>query len=164
MIQEYIFQHEKLNKFNSSSLNTIRIVTTRHNEDVHVLSAMLRIGVGGCVVDNLSSGGIGVGINSQTGKLKKYGCYYSKFNKKARLKHPVSKIKYEGYQLPCWQEVLKLVKDAHEIFYKLPTIGWDVAITRNGPIIIELNVEYSGVGLQAADGGIKEKWYKLKEI
>ena len=164
VIQKYVVQHKKLSKLNPSSLNTMRIVTTRYNEDVHILGAFLKMGCNKAVIDNAHAGGTFVGINSKNGKLRKYGCHYSTFNKKAELCHPVSHVKYEGYKLPYWEEVMKLVKDAHKVFSGLSSAGWDVAITEKGPVIIELNMEYSLKGFQTANGGIKEKWHKLKEM
>ncbi len=164
MFQDYVIQHKKINNINPHALNTVRIVTTRYNNEPQVLGAMLRVGVNKSIIDNVHSGGTCIGINQESGKLKRYGCYYSIFNKKIELEHPVSHVKYDGYQLPYWQEVLNLVKTAHKIFYGLSSIGWDVAITENGPQIIEINSGYGLRGLQAVHGGLKEKWFKLKRI
>ena len=44
----------------------------------------------------------------------------------------------------------------------LSTIGWDIAITDEGPVIIEINWNYSIKGIQIACGGLKPKWEELK--
>ena len=164
IIQDYVQQHKKLSALNDSSLNTLRIVTTRFSKDVHILGAMFRMGTGESIIDNAYTGGVCTSVNLKKGTLGKYGFYYSKFNKKVELKHPVSHIKYEDYQLPYWEETIKLVKKAHKVFCGLSSIGWDVAITEKGPIIMELNPGYSLTGFQAVNGGLKEKWYKLKKM
>ena len=42
-------------------------------------------------------------------------------------------------QLPFWNEVVEMLKRAMEEIPKVAYIGWDVAITPNGPVIIEGN-------------------------
>lgn len=160
LIQEYIIQHEDMSRLNPSSVNTIRIVTTRWNTETHILGALVRIGAEkDSIIDNASQGGTFVGI-TEDGKLKKYGKYFDKPREEI---HPVTGIKYEGYKIPYWKEAVDLVKSLHPYFYGLATIGWDVAITPTGPVILEINSNYCMKMLQMAVGGIKEKWYELKE-
>ena len=40
LIQEYIIQHEDMSRLNPSSVNTIRIVTTRWNTETHILELL----------------------------------------------------------------------------------------------------------------------------
>lgn len=74
VIQEHVIQHPWFQKFNATSVNTIRVVTYRSvkDESVHVLQTLLRVGKPGSFVDNQSSGGIAVGIDA-TGKLNHWG-------------------------------------------------------------------------------------------
>lgn len=161
IIQDFIYQHDALNKLNPYSVNTVRIVTTRFNEDVHVLGASLRMGtVKNSFVDNASAGGIFVGINDKIGTLKRYGC--SERNVPIVLDHPLTHVTFDGYQLPYWNEVIDLVKKLHPYFYQQSSIGWDIAITPYGPMVIEGNTGYDLMVLQFAHGGIKPKWEQLK--
>lgn len=75
VIQEKVVQHEWFRKFNPTSINTIRVVTYRsvHDERVHILQMVLRVGKKDMQVDNQSSGGIAIGID-KNGKLNKWGC------------------------------------------------------------------------------------------
>ena len=63
VIQALIKQHEELNKLHRDSINTIRIMTMTDKNFVLPLSSIVRMGVGGSMVDNISSGGIACGIN-----------------------------------------------------------------------------------------------------
>ncbi len=40
------------------------------------------------------------------------------------------------------------------------TIGWDIAITEEGPIVIEGNDDYNGGVFQACTGGMKADFLK----
>jgi hypothetical protein len=53
--------------------------------------------------------------------------------------HPVTGLRIEGNVLPSWHEVRELVLRAASLFAPLRTIGWDVAITPTGAVIIEGN-------------------------
>jgi len=77
-------------------------------------------------------------------------------------KHPISNTVFEDCQLPYWNEVKDLVEKAHKQFYYVQSIGWDVAITPNGPILIEGNDNWGSIPSQIVEGGLKEKWHKLK--
>ena len=56
--------------------------------------------------------------------------------------HPITKLAIEGFCLPYWPEAMALVERAHRTMPQLLTLGWDVAITDDGPIIIETNCRY----------------------
>ena len=82
MVQDFIYQHRAMSILNPTSVNTIRIISTRWNQKTCILAAMVRIGVDEQLVDNASSGGTFVGINVAEGTLMKYGYYYNKKEKK----------------------------------------------------------------------------------
>lgn len=48
----------------------------------------------------------------------------------------------KGKTCPQWQAILSLCLQAHQILPKQLTIGWDVALTAHGPIIVEGNVNW----------------------
>ena len=162
ILQDFVNQHEDLNKLNPYSVNTVRIVTTRFNEETHILGAFLRMGIKvDSFIDNASAGGVFCGIDINTGKLKKYG--FTEKSDKILFSHPISNIVFDGYQLPYWNEVVDLVKKLHPYFYQQSSIGWDIAITPNGPMVIEGNCPAWGVyHMQLALGPLKQKWEQLK--
>lgn len=161
ILQNVVEQHKLINKINPSCINTIRIITIRGKSGaINVFAASLRLGVkADSYVDNRASGGMAVGI-TEDGKLKKYGFQHVEFGGKSE-KHPVTGIVFEGYQLPYWEEVVALVKKAHKCFRGIQSIGWDVAITPTGPILIEGNDNWEIPNPQDSHGGLKKKWYKL---
>ncbi len=137
VVQEYIQQHSKIAAISASSVNTIRLVTMwTSSGEVILVSASMRFGVGNAHVDNWSSGGIAVGVDHHSGRLMEFA-----FDKNGnRFKqHPDSKLAFVGFELPYWQEIVEIAATLQRAanFYRL--IGVDVAITGDGPILIEMN-------------------------
>ena len=134
-----IEQHREINKINDKSVSTLRIISLITSENhPEIISAFMRFGVGNSVVDNASSGGFFVGVNMKEGTLKKKGHYMLDYGGKVVHEHPDSGFTFEGFKVPYFkeacEEVLKGIKVIPDRF-----IGWDVAITSNGPIIVEAN-------------------------
>ncbi len=160
VLQERIInQHNELSKFHTSSINTIRIVTVKTDSTIEVLTSFLRIGVNGRSSDNTSSGGVFVNIID--GILGKWGFYSPGLGTKTD-KHPNTKIIFENCKIPFWDEIINSVKNAHNLFYGIHSIGWDVCVTDNGIQLIEGNDNWDTIDLQYNGGGKKEfiKYFK----
>ena len=153
--QDYIFQpvienHADIKALNPTTLNTLRIVTCRTGDGKYELlnPGMLRIGRSHGVVDNFAQGGIGVGID-ENGRLKRYGYTHDKNLNYSKLdRHPDTQLLFEGRGIPLYQESVALAMDAHKLFPTLQTIGWDVAVTPDGPVFVESNHDWDVEMLQ----------------
>ncbi len=147
---ETITQHREINKIHNKSVSTLRIISLITSENhPEIICAFMRFGVGNSVVDNSSSGGFFVGVNMDEGTLKKTGYYLLEYGGGEVNKHPDSGFKLEGFKVPYFKEACE------EVFKGLKVIpdkfiGWDVAITPNGPVIIEAN---SGPHLPSVEMG-----------
>jgi len=154
IVQEVIAQHPSLDLINPYCLNSIRIITllTRDN-DVKFLASMLRTNSGKIPIDNFSLGGIVIKIDMETGRLKAPG--FMKRRTISRITdHPLTGTPLEGFQLPYWNELKEAVAKAQKVFGQLKAIGWDLAVTAGGPVIIEGNIEWGTAGIQATNGGL----------
>lgn len=162
LVQQVVEQHEAIRHFGTKSVNTIRVVTIKGRSGaVNLFAAFLRLGVSAdSFVDNRAVGGLGVGINLETGTLMRYGFPHDAFGVKVE-EHPLSHIKFEGYQLPFWKEAVELVCHAHRQFYEIQSIGWDVVLTEKGPVLLEGNDDWEISGPQDTNGGLKKKWEEL---
>ena len=140
VVQEIIEQHDDLSSIHPESINTIRIMTMLYDGEVHILSSILRMGVGDSKVDNVSSGGIACGIDEQ-GRLKNKA-----FQADGRCydKHPQGKI-FEGLLVPGFESCKTLCRKVAPRFARFSRlISWDFAIDRNAqPLLIEANL-YAG--------------------
>lgn len=136
---QVIRQHEKINAIHSKSVNTIRIISlVTPEKEVDLICSFMRFGVGDNVVDNSASGGFFVPVIQELGELNPEGYYTLSFGGNKLDRHPESGFRFEGYKIPFFeeacQEVVKAVKLMPDRF-----IGWDIAISQEGPVIIEAN-------------------------
>ncbi|MFK5878894.1 MAG: sugar-transfer associated ATP-grasp domain-containing protein [Flavobacteriaceae bacterium] len=154
--EELIQQHEDINKIHRNCINSIRLLTyIDKNKIVNIIIAYMRFGVGKSVVDNVSSGGFQVGLNLKTGILQEKGYQDMEFGGAEFYEHPTSGFIFKDFKIPYFKEVLDLTNKASN-FLPDRIIGWDIAITPNGPVLIEAN-EYPSI--YAADivyGGLKK--------
>jgi hypothetical protein len=154
IVQEVIKQNPEMDKISPHSVNSIRIITFLCGDGkVEFLAAMLRTSSSTYPIDNYSSGGIVVGINMETGKLKKEGFLKPSYGTTV-TKHPVTHTEFHDFQIPYWDELKIIATKAQKIFHQLKSIGWDFAITSDGPLIIEGNQQWGTAGIQAANGGL----------
>lgn len=137
LIEEFVTQHDQLMALSASGLNTIRVISQIHANAVNILAARIRISINS-PVDNLAAGNIACSIDLSTGRINGPGIF-SDITKSSVDVHPVSLHKLYGFQIPFWNEVLKLVEDAASSIPENKSIGWDVAITNEGPLLIEGN-------------------------
>ena len=154
IIQEFVKQHPDIANINSSSVNTLRIVTVNVKGKYKYLASIIRCGVSEkeCV-DNASRGGIFIGIRSN-GTLREYG--YRLYAPPVK-KHPSSKIEFKGYTIPFFKEAVNLALKYHKYFPDLPSLGWDIAITETGPIIIEINAGWQTNIVQMSNLGLRKR-------
>lgn len=136
LVEECIVQHKDISAIYPLSVNTYRIVTVFTEGKPHVVYAFIRIGNGGRFVDNINAGGMAAPVNIETGVIE-----YAAFDKDSIYyeSHPYTGCTIKGYQLPYWAESIELVKKAAKIVPQVGYAGWDIAVTENGPLIIEGN-------------------------
>jgi hypothetical protein len=158
VLQEYVKQHAFTEDY-SSSTNTIRVVTLYTNDNaVIVVGAFMRFGLGLSDVDNLSSGGIAVGVDVASGELYERAIG---FDGTTYTSHPSSGKLFKGFVIPFWKEVLRLSESVQKNFNFHKMLGLDVCVTENGPLIIEINSDSDMVALEMTYGPIlkrKEVW------
>jgi hypothetical protein len=169
LFQETIIQHPELNRLNPSCVNTIRIDTFIDKEGkIEVISAYIRMSINNFHLDNISSGGCSVNIDIQTGKLKRDGYMIFRTNGvKILTKHPITKIVFEDFKVPYFNQVKELVIKTAGLMPDLRLIGWDVAIGESGPVLIEGNSDYDIAGSDIAVDGLRSNQVfrkVLKEI
>ena len=166
--QAYVDQHDTVNSIFSNSVNTIRIDTyIDTNNKAHVLSALMRFGMGNAFTDNTHTGGFYIALNIESGKLQGVGRQDIVEGGQVVTQHPDTQVTLDGFQIPFYKEAFQLaIKASNALPNRI--VGWDVAITNQGPILLEGNESPSLHVTDVACGGylnnkhIKDVLFELK--
>ncbi|SLN52478.1 hypothetical protein ROA7450_02636 [Roseovarius albus] len=137
-------------RLNPSSINTIRMITFLTHphsiktdvEPVLLDFAGVRAGRAGSCSDNLSNGGFMIEVDHEAGYLKR-GRYAPEHGGAFVDEHPDSKFPFVGFQIPYWEEAIELCFRTAMALPSVRSVGWDVAITDDGPLIIEGNCPWA---------------------
>lgn len=157
IIQARITQHPEMDKLNPHSVNCLRIITARTKDRVVPLSALLKAGSSKSPCDNWAAGGIILGIDLETGRLKEDGFYKAKYGRKVN-EHPETRVRFKDFTIPNFHACMDTVLRVHEYFYGIHSIGWDVAISPEGPMILEGNERWDTQMQQVHDPQLKRKF------
>jgi hypothetical protein len=156
IIEAGLRQDKEVSAIFSGAINTFRIFTENKNGNTRAVCAMLRIGRNLAEVDNAFSGGICTNINIASGEPGYFAVNYDceKFQE-----HPNTRFVFRNFKNSRWQEIVNFATESAEKIPFFTYLGWDIALTPEGPIAIEFNwnsaldiVEMTGGGLREAFG------------
>lgn len=139
LIEEVIHQSDELSRLHPYSVNCIRVTTIRVDDKVHILYPWIKVGTGGNFIASSFCGALNALIDSNTGVLMTDGKDESG---RCEEYHPDSMIKFRGYQIPRWNELIEIVSKAAMMIPSIRYIGWDFALTNDGWAMLEGN--YNG--------------------
>ena len=117
-------------------------MTLLFNDEVHLLSSVLRMGSNAARVDNFTNGGIASGIKPN-GQLRNVA-YDVCANRYER--HPLGTA-FESVVIPNYSQCVDIVKVLARRFSMVSRIiSWDFAIDETGqPLIVEFNLTHGGM-------------------
>lgn len=151
VVEEIIQQDPRMAAFHPNSVNTVRIVTCNREGHIQIIQSSVRLGTGDSVVDN---GCLSAGIDKETGIIISRG---REAHKPGRyLRHPDTDVPILGNIIPEWDKLLALV---YELPLKLPeqrVIGWDLALSDRGWLMIEANARPALQILEADGVGVRD--------
>jgi hypothetical protein len=151
LLEQVLTQHDDLNAVYPDSVNTVRMITyrDRHGE-LHVIASVLRIG-NGAVIDNFASGGMFTMLDDDGVAL------YPGVDKQSNIyhEHPISGTAIKGVRVPFYPEVVSMIAEAATRLPTVPYVGWDIAITPDGPALIEANHNSSVFQMKPSASGIR---------
>jgi hypothetical protein len=136
IIQYGITQSQEISDIYPESVNTFRVITENKNGQARIVCAMLRIGRDHKEIDNISSGGICVKIDLITGKL---GDFAISYNDEKIDHHPDTHVAFRNVTISQWDEIRKFTINSASKMPYLTYLGWDIALTPEGPVAIEIN-------------------------
>ena len=136
IVEGYLRESDELSRYNSDSVNTIRVLSLNLNGRVSVLSSFLRMGGKGMQVDNVSSGGMKIGIRPD-GSLSDVAYDFSL----KKMDSSPSGILFKGKSIESYKLIKEFVCTAHQNFPLARLVAWDIAIdSGNNIMVIEVNL------------------------
>ena len=135
VLEELIVQSAEMARLHPESVNTVRFPTFRLDDRVHIFPPYLRMGQGSSFVDNAGSGGVFGLVDLDTGKV--YAACDEMGN--SYEVHPDTKEQIIGFVVPRWKEAVALAKELITVLPTVRWVGWDLALTDDGWVLIEGN-------------------------
>ena len=153
VIQERVSQHPALSRINPHTANTVRVVTHMTvGGEVLVPFARLMFGRAGHMVDNWEQGGVSVGVDFETGQLQR-GLLMPKHGGDWVTAHPDTGVEFVGITVPMWQDAVELCRRAAQFLPGVRSIGWDLIVSPDGPVLLEANEEWGLTSVQVHTDG-----------
>lgn len=150
VITEYARQHHELAKVWPDSECTLRVIMCKEpldnryaatNWSCAVSYARFGTSVNGGA-SNLSSGGVGVGFDFETGKYEDFCIRYKRFTPDGVWKldrHPDTGVEWRTSGLPNWPHVREMIGRICQHVSSLDYLGLDIIITEEGMKLCEIN-------------------------
>lgn len=143
MVSIFIKQADYSAKIYGKAVSTIRILTmiSPYTQKAFIAAAAHRFVTDRSFpVDNCNAGGLTAFINMETGKLgKAVSPYFSGNSLSWHENHPDTGSRIEGVIIPHWDKIKSQIIMAAQNLSYLKYIGWDIAVTNEGFIVIEGN-------------------------
>ena len=136
LIEECLENHKEIKRLAGNCLSTVRMPVIRSKGKAHIFQSCIRIGRQGSVVDNIGAGGLVALIDINSGVIVTRA--FDK-NNKSYLRHPETDVLIPGFQIPMWNEALDLAKKLSSVVPDMRYVGWDIALTDRGWVMIEGN-------------------------
>lgn len=150
IITEYAHQHKELANVWPDSECTLRVIMCKNtSEDRYAQTtwscavSYARFGTsvnGGA--SNLSSGGVGVGFDFETGKYNDFCIRYKRYTPDGKWlleKHPDTNAEWKTLGLPNWEFVRNKINNLCNHVSSLDYLGLDIIITQEGMKLCEIN-------------------------
>lgn len=147
--ESYLVQHEALHSLYPHAVNSLKVLTCYHQGQVSIWGTALSVATQPHL-DNFSQNGLTLALSPQ-GRVQGVARYRDP-HRPAESHHPLTGVAFEGFQVPFFQEALRLCQEAALRLPAVSTISWDVAILPNGPCLIEGNHNWNAHILQIPTG------------
>lgn len=157
IVEELLTQHPDMEKLNAACINTIRVETmVDRNGKSHISNTVVIMGTGGGITNNAHNGGIMCHVDEKGGFITGGAKNPEGVDV---VVHPDTCMVLPGFKIPMWNEVKNFSLMLSQVVPEAIYIGWDIAITPNGPVVIEGNTR-PGHCTQACD--MKGRWNIIK--
>jgi hypothetical protein len=147
IVQPLIENHAVIQQMSNGALAALRIVTGMNvNGQAEFVTSLIGLPHGAHATSIAS---IVCGIDPDSGRIR----YAAMPNGSPITHHPDTGAPIIGVVLPFWADSVALVRRAHAVaFNRFAFLGWDVALTEGGPVLLEANSGWGAIFHQMLDG------------
>ncbi len=134
ILEEFLQQHEALHRVYPHAINTLRLITLLTGGEARVvLPPLMRFGSGGARIDAIKT--VIAMVDPESGRLRS-----ARYNEGPPVsRHPDTGVDFATVTVPFLAEARELVEAAARGMPEVRYVGWDVALTPGGPVLIEGN-------------------------
>ncbi|MCB1674885.1 MAG: hypothetical protein KDI01_01250 [Halioglobus sp.] len=155
IVQELLRPHPEVVAVVGERLSSLRVIVLLIAGEPRVFRAVWKLPTGRNMSDNFMHGELGnliANIVIQTGRIDS-AVGMRNGRTEAIPQHPDTAVALTNLKVPLWDEVTEYCKKAAQLFPGLRMQHWDIALTPDGPVALEVNVEGSMDLHQLAGGG-----------
>ena len=165
--QPYMFQtklqpHAEITKMIGPSVSCVRMFYISDDRGCSLLRAAWKIPADSNSADNFwRDGNMLAGINLETGKIEK-AVQRSGSSTGPVEKHPETGVSFSDMVFPDWDKMLEVANTAALNIPDCYFQGWDIAMTDQGPVILELEADGGNpiLGQLCHDKGVLDERYQ----
>lgn len=142
LLQEPLRAHPELQRLTGTDkLSSVRLCTVHDGQSVHVFKAILKVNRGDSDNDDFWDGALGnavAAVDVQSGRITR-AVSGPPDGERLNPRHPRTGQAIAGFEIPCWNELIRIAVDAHRAIPTMVCPHWDIAVTDRGPVILEIN-------------------------
>jgi Sugar-transfer associated ATP-grasp len=139
LLQELLLPHPEIRDSISNRICSLRVIILLEGSRSRLFTAVWKINASDSVADNYwRDGNLLAKLDQKSGEILQctmgYGPSYRVVDRHPRTEKPLA-----GFRVPRYAESIALALRASKLFPGIPVQAWDIAITDDGPIPLELN-------------------------
>lgn len=168
IVEEYIVQDDVLSCLNPNAVNIVRFYSVTSPYGTYLFAPVLTTAVHKDIANGCQDA-LTAMLDIRTGKVLTFAVDQNQMTEHAI--HPVTGVQFEGMQLNHWEETIAMMKKAVPLAKKISNVGWDVTLTKEGPVLIEANTipgfntaQYSGFGALTEGYGYQPLFDAVNDI
>jgi Sugar-transfer associated ATP-grasp len=152
LFQELLAPHPDIASKISQRLCTLRLIVLLERDRVRLFRAYWKIAVGKNLADNYwRPGNLIASLDSSSGRVVQCMTGLGPDFRVVDV-HPQTGVRLPGYQVPLFAEAVAMTLRIAPAFAGMKMQAWDMALTTEGPIPLEVNEEGSVFLPQVVDG------------
>jgi len=137
LLEDVVDQHPDVEALHPGSVNCLRVITMLGDDgEPHCMYVVQKMGMGDSFVD---CNCLFAPVDPETGRIRYPGHSGNTPEGIVYEEHPDTHIRLPGYQLPFVPEAVAMCLEAARVVPQVRYVGWDVAVSRDGPEFIEGN-------------------------